>query len=211
MDNADFIDRCFEICKNIGNRCWTIISGYMQSTHEADFDYDLGVAFMLALIILFFVGSACWAASIAACRRYMQIPHFLLGLVLPWIYPAVILFALDIKGQKQMRLAAEQERLEREAAEAERQKNIALNTAGQEVAEKVENTGFNQERFMAIFRNVDGTNPGPWNVVFSGNEMHVIRIIEVLPELISVEVQAENGQTFTMRIPYAKMESWENA
>ena len=77
--------------------------------------------------------------------------------------------------------------------------------------ETVADNGFNQARFMALVRNVDGTSSGPWKVVFSGNTMHVIKILEVLPELVSVTVQGDDGKTFTMRIPYAKMESWENA
>jgi hypothetical protein len=183
----------------------------MKATHEAEFDYDLGAAFFLAVLILFFVGSACWAASIASSRRYNPIPHFLLGLVFAWIYPAVILFALDIKGHKQMLRAAEQEKQEKQAAEAERLKNIALNTDAPQEQEIVDDRGFNQTRFAALARNSSGMDNGPWNVVFSGNEMRVMKILEVLPEVISVEVQGEDGKTFTMRIPYSKMESWENA
>ena len=211
MNNADIIERFFAFCKGIWTSCWTIISEYMAATHEAEFDCDFLVAFLIMLIILFFVGSACWAASIAASRRYMQIPHFIIGLLLPWIYPAVILFALDIKGHKKMILAAEQEQREKAAAEAEHQKNIALNTEGQQAEETIDDNGFNQAKFMALARNVDGNNPGPWNVVFSGNTMHVVKILEVLPELVSVSVQGDDGKIFTMRIPYAKMESWENA
>ncbi|MBO4511262.1 MAG: hypothetical protein J5746_00705 [Victivallales bacterium] len=210
MDNADVIDRFYTFCKGVWASFLNLVGGYADATHKAEFDYDFGMAFMLAVIILFFVGSACWAASIATSRRYMAIPHFLLGLVFPWIYPLVILFALDIKGHKQMIRAAEQEKQEKERAEAERQKNIAINTDGKAEQKVVDDNGFNQARFSAIIRNAD-SEPGPWKVVFSGNEMIVTKVLEALPELVSVEVQGDGGKTFTMRIPYAKMESWDNA
>ncbi len=211
MDNSDFIEKFYDICRQIGAKIWGVVTGFVTATGEADFDYDFGVAFMIAVIMLFFVGSACWAASVAASRRYSQIPHFLLGLVIPWIYPLVILFALDIKGQKQMRLESERQRAEKEAAEAERQKNIALNMGISGEEEQVEEALFSPEHFTRLMRNEDGSCAGPWKIVFAGTEMQVMKIVEVLPEVVVVEAVDAKGGSFRMRMPYAKMESIEEA
>lgn len=213
MNNSDFIDRFWEIMHNCWNSICKVVLGYVNESSKAtDVEYDLGAAFLIAIGILVLLGSACWAASIAKCRRYNPIPHFILGIVLPWIYPLVILFALDIKGVKEMRAKAEQERQAMEAAEAERQKNISLNMGVKAPEEEVEEeTGWNQAFFEKIARAEDGSSAGPWLATYGGNTIRVLSIIEALPEVVNVEFEGEKGAPMKIRIPYAKIENWERA
>jgi len=99
---------------------------FAKETEKAELDADPGVAMVIALALTFLLGSACWAASIAQARRHPIWLHFTLGLLLPWVYPLVILFAMNIKGEKEMRAKLEAEQRAKEEREAERQRNIAL-------------------------------------------------------------------------------------
>lgn len=207
-----FIENLIQWSKDFWAWLLKTITQFAKSTEKANIDADFGVAFFLALLIMFLLGSACWAASIASCRKYNPIPHFFAGLILPWIYPLFILFTLDIKGNKEMKAAMEKERVEREAAEAERQKNIALNRGDDPDApvEQEEESKWNQKYFEKIARKDDGSPAGPWDVVYSGHPVRVMRIIEALPEVVHIEFLDTKGTPVKMRIPYAKIETWEN-
>ena len=233
-----FLKWFFATCANCWNWLCDTTVGFYKATGKADVDCDFGVTLILAILVLFFLGSACWSASIAACRRHNAFIHFIIGLALPWIYPIFILFAMDIKGAKAMKKAlalhdADDEQAlgarisaladelpvlraraakceELEAAEAERQKAIQINS-GENAAEETPESEWNQNRFEKMSRNADGSLAGPWNVVYGGRQVKVIHIIEAFPEMVSVEFDDGKGNTLKIRIPYSKIESWENA
>ena len=210
MNNSDFIDKFWEIVRNCWDAVCKVVLGYVDESSKATaIEYDPAVTFTIAAVMLVLFGSACWAASIAKCRRYNPIPHFLLGLIIPWVYPLIILFALDIKGVKEMRAKAEAERLAKEAEEAERQKNIALNMGAEAQESEEENEGWTQAYFEKIARAADGSSAGPWIATYGGNTIRVLSIVEALPEVVSVEFEGEKGKTLKIRIPYAKIEAWE--
>ena len=207
VNNSDLIDRFWSVVNNCWQFVCKLVLGYVDESAKAtDVEYDIGAAVLVAVAIVVLLGSACWAASIAKCRRYNPVPHFILGIFIPWLYPLIILFALDIKGVKEMRARAEEERLAREAEEAERQKNIALNR--KEEVEEVKGLGWSQGYFEKISRKADGSDGGPWLVTYGGNTIRVLRIVEALPEVVNVEFEGEKGATMRIRIPYAKIESW---
>ena len=210
MDMNQLIENFLQYCRDGWAWLCNETVDYAKATERADFECDFGVAFFLAVLVLFFLGSACWAASIAACRRHNAVVHFIIGLLLPWIYPLVILFAMDIKGTRAMRRKIEQQRVEAEAAEAERQKNIELNSGKSELKED-DGALWTQKKMDGMARRPDGTPAGPWNVTYAGRFVKVLHIVEALPEVVSVEFEDDNGSTLKMRIPYAKIESWENA
>ena len=205
-----FLKWFFATCANCWNWLCDTTVGFYKATGKADVDCDFGVTLILAILVLFFLGSACWSASIAACRRHNAFIHFIIGLALPWIYPIFILFAMDIKGAKAMKKALEKQKAEAEAAEAERQKAIQINS-GENAAEETPESEWNQNRFEKMSRNADGSLAGPWNVVYGGRQVKVIHIIEAFPEMVSVEFDDGKGNTLKIRIPYSKIESWENA
>lgn len=184
---------------------------FAKETEKAELDADPGLTLVLALLLTFLLGSACWAASIAQARRHSVWLHFTAGLLLPWLYPFVILFAMGIKGEKEMLAKREAAKRAKEEREAERQRNIALSAPPVEEPEADAGIVWKRNYFERIARDRDGKPAGPWNVQFNGVVIRVIRILEAQDELVLVEQSDARGQTSRLRIPYAKIEAWQNA
>ncbi len=218
MNNQDIIDRFYEQVRNAFNWLGGETTKMAKATDKAQFDVDAGFTIQLALLFLFLFGSACWAASIASSRRHNPVPHFVLGFILPWIYPLVILFAMDIEGESERRKQMQQEAQAKAEAEEQRKRNIAINTqnatgntsSDNEVEEEALD-GFDQQRFRKLARNPDGSLAGPWDVVFNNIQIHVVYIIEALPQVVHVACLDEKGAVVQMRIPYAKIDFWNEA
>ncbi|MDD4097554.1 MAG: hypothetical protein PHC30_02165 [Lentisphaeria bacterium] len=183
---------------------------FAKETEKAELDADPLLALVLALGLTFLLGSACWAASIAQARRHSVWLHFVLGLQLPWLYPLVILFAMGIKGEREMLAKREAEKRAREEREAERQRNIALNAPVEAGDEDDGGQAWKRSYFERIARDRDGKPAGPWDVQFNGAVLRIARIIEVQDELVLVEQVDARGQASRMRLPYAKIEAWNN-
>lgn len=186
---------------------------YAKETQEAELTYDSNLQFWIIFWILFFFGSACWATSIASMRRHPPIIHFLLGLVLPWAYPLYILFTMDIYGEKERREAEQEQIAQKEAEEEERQRIQEELNARKAIAdtEGVQATDkrWTQQYFNSIARDSEGRNAGPWKATVSGTDIIVLEIIEAEEDLVYVVFKSYNDQPSKMRIPYAKIESWE--
>ena len=65
---------------------------------------------------------------------------------------------------------------------------------------------FNPEYFHRIAFDENGQPLGPWRIFYSGNEMNVNKIVDILPEVIVVETEGAGGKVQRMRIPYTKIE-----
>ena len=159
-------------------------------------------------IVIVVLASACWAASIAAARRHNAFISFLLGLLIPWLYPLVILFAMNIPGKWDI---AQKKRDEKKAEVA-----AIIEEAEKNDLQPDENGVIPYEPTPAYFNKIsrkeDGSPAGPWKVSFNGNLITVTSIVEVLPEAVSVEFH-QPGKTdiLKMRIPFSRIESWEAA
>ncbi len=196
-----------------------LIGYFSEQTQAAGIAVDplLIVAMVLALTL--WLGSGCWASSIASSRRHSAALHFILGLAVPWVYPLVIVFAMDIKGararQRQQRDAAA-----RDAAKDDERRRVAemvgrepaAAAAGAEAAAgdldadaDDEPQVFDKAYFESIARDDQGNPAGPWRVVFGDNEVKVLRILEPLPEVVSVEIAGRAGAPAKFRIPYARI------
>ncbi len=184
---------------------------FAKETEKAELDADPGMAMVIALVLTFLLGSACWAASIAQARRHSIWLHFTLGLLLPWVYPLVILFAMNIKGEKEMIAKLEAKKREQEEREAERQRNIDLLNPPEEEPEPDASIVWKRSYFERIARDREGKPAGPWDVQFNGVVLRIVRIIEAQDELVVVEQLDARGQISRLRIPYAKIEAWQNA
>ena len=86
---------------------------------QVEFNPVYGGAMLLVFTVM--LGSGCWAASIALSRRHSGWLHFLLGFFLPGLYPVVILFAMNLKGESNAGsiLAAKNRQKEEQEIEAE--------------------------------------------------------------------------------------------
>ncbi len=210
MDNKDFIDRMYEWLGEMLKAFWKFCLHYAKETEKADLIVEPQTVFLIAGVILFFFGSACWAASIAQARRHNPWAYFIIGLIIPWVAPFLMLFCMDLKGNREMKSALKamekQERKEKELAE----KKKAEEEQQEMVAAEKRAKSWGPEYFNSIARKENGDYAGPWDVAYKGRKVHVLRILEVLPEVVSVEISAAHGETSRIRIPYTTLESWEN-
>ena len=168
---------------------------------------------LLGFLVLF---SACWGASIAQMRRHDRLPFFLLGAVAPIVAPAVMLFKLDIKGEKELLARFAQEAEEKRAAAAAKarlEEEQAIAT-GQIVQPRSSSEGvvWNRQYFESIAYKPDGTPAGPWDAVYNGGiKAHVLAIMEVQDTFVQVRYVNMAGKEMVGRIPIARLEGWEDS
>jgi len=160
--------------------------------------------------MIFFLGSACWAASIASARRHNAFLHFFLGLIVPWIYPLVILFALTIPGQWNI---ADQNKPNADGDGKDAATDDPLADAPQAPAISPRDLPFEPtaEYFNAVCRDDNGLPAGPFDVVYAGNPIVVTQILEILEDMqvLNVEFYDKSPTLRKMRIPFAKIDSWK--
>lgn len=176
-----------------------------EKGNVGDARFDALTLTILCAAVILALGSACWAASIASARRHNPILHFALGLIIPWLYPLIILFAMDIPGKWDFVSQKDEKPAENAPAEEE--------TAQEETAEAqpLEDIPFEptQAYFSKIWRNAEGQPAGPWNCVFNGNPIVVTEILDILPEcLIVMFYDKKPGDLHKMRFPYSKIDNW---
>jgi len=202
------IERAKYFLQDVGYWCKDTAVILSRRFEKAEIEADPLVLLVLALVVVFFLGSAFWAASIATCRRYNPVVPFLFGLLLPWVFPVVILFALDIKGERARRRKEAQQQKEREEAlvrKAEAERRAAEEALANDIHAK-----WTQSYFEQLARKADGRSAGPFTVDFAGQTMRVERILEAQSALVLVEFKDDHGVTQRVRIPYAKIDRWED-
>lgn len=191
-----------------------LIGYFSEQTQAAGITIDPLLIAALLVVLTLWLGSGCWASSIASSRRHSALLHFVLGLILPLAYPLVIVFVMDIKGAR----ARERQQRDAEAVDAakddERRRVAEMvgregvdGTAGLEA--EAEPQVFDKAYFESIARDDQGNPAGPWRVVFGDNEVTVLRILEPLPEVVSVEIAGRDGAPAKFRIPYARITACE--
>jgi hypothetical protein len=196
----------------------SLVQFFAERTAKAGIQIDpLIIALLLGVIALWLL-SGCWASSIASSRRHSPVLHFFLGMCAPFGYPLFILFAMDIKGAKERERKHQAAKEKDQAVEDEKRRVAEM--VGRELTETpdapaappepvVVEKVFNAEYFTGIARDEQGNFAGPWRVVFGGSEVKVLRILEPLPEVVSVEIETRDGGKAKFRIPYARITACE--
>jgi hypothetical protein len=207
-----FLHSLLDLIVRYGDQAMDYLTKVGKDTEKAQLKADPMTAILIAIGLTFWLGSAFWAASIASCRRHASLPHFLMGLILPWIWPLYILFNMEIKGERERKELAAQEAAKREAEEAEKARQLEAVIKEQRglIRDDGVKGGYTRDYFLAISRKEDGTPGGPWKAVFFDREVLVKQILEVLDEVISVEMVDRKGKMSKMRMPFNKIESWED-
>lgn len=209
-------DIIFAFFSTIGS----MASHFIEKTQEAGVEPDMLVVIIIVFVLSVWFGFACWAGSIAGMRRHSALVHFLIGLVIPIVYPFFILFALDVKGAKQRAreataLAAEAE-AQAAAKAAAREREAALAPSGEDElrpGETAEAGGpaLDQAYFKSISLDDEGNVTGPWSIKFGETEMIAQRIVEALEETVVIEIIGEGDKLQRFRVPYAKISSCDPA
>jgi len=194
------------------NTAWEWFCGVVHTCVEKllaeDVTYDSSAIFTMLVVVTIMLASGFWAASIAKSRRHNPLPHFLLGCITFFVYPVVILLAMNIKGGVDLTsVKTPEEEGESTLLDELKAKEEAQAQAAKE-AEEAACGEWNQAYFTRIARKADGTPAGPWHVVFAGNPIVVRQILEVLPDTVVTEIEAEGGETRKLRIRFNKIDSW---
>jgi hypothetical protein len=193
----------------------SLVQFFADATRKAGIELDPLIIGLLLAVIALWLFSGCWASSIASSRRHSPLLHFFLGLCAPFVYPLLILFAMDIRGARER--GRKQEAAKAKDQQVEEEKRRVAEMVGRELTEMPDGQPgqaepeapapevFNAEYFTRIARDEQGNFTGPWRVVFGSNEVRVLRILEPLAEVVSVEIEARDGAKAKFRIPYARI------
>jgi len=203
----DFLRAIFDIIAGI-------VARFAQATGEAHIAADPLLLVLIAIVLTIWLGSACWAGSIAEMRRHAPKLHFFIGLVLPLLYPLVILFALDVKGAKARDRERQREK-EQAAAAAAPVQPAAVDSPDIDLpieqAEAKEETTLDEHYFTDIALDDQGNPTGPWRITYGDTEIVAQRIVDALPHAVVIETLAADGKAHKIRIPYSKISGCEAA
>lgn len=147
-----------------------------------EIDTDLTLYFFIYLFCC--LVSACFSSSIAEGKIRDRLPHTILGLLIPLIYPIFIKLSLSPPKTKKGTVV--------ETAPEEDEHNLAL-------------TDLDQDYFKAIYLDKDGGHTGPYLIDMESNIVKAQKILEVHPDFIIIETTNSNGKLLRQRIPYSKM------
>ncbi len=207
----------WEKIRDAAKGAWEWISTHVHGMLIEDLQLPqanlLPLAILLAVLSLM-LASGAWAASIAQMRRHKGLPFFFLGFFTFFLGPAKLLYSLEIKGEKEQKemfaQAAAQKRAEEEAR-ARMEAEQARERGEEAPAVSQEGVVWDQHYFSSIQRRPDGTPAGPWHVAYNGVKVTVTEILEPLPECVQVKMINAEGAPLVGRIPYARLEAWEDA
>jgi len=174
----------------------------LKTTQDAGIEIEPYSIITICLLIATFLFSACWASGIAKMRNHNPILHFILGLILPILYPTIIFFSLDLKG-----IHTEEEE-EEELHEYFRDNHeLSNNTNNEQKQEKTVHYKFGEEYFKKIATDSVGNKTGPWQITFVNNTIKALHIIEPLETAVAVAITGKDGKIQKIRVPYAKITS----
>ena len=175
---------------------------------------DWSAAAVLLGILTLWLGAACWSSSIAETRLHSPVLHFFAGLLVPGLYPFVLLFAMGVKSPERHARTEEAETWEvppETPAAGEKPPSTpeerATETGPREEEEEEEQT-YDQEDFRRIARDEEGNFVGPWKLEYDGQTILAERILDALPNVVVLQTIAKpGGRPQRLRIPYSKIES----
>lgn len=202
-----------DILLGIWQALLSLVHFFSERTQAAGIMVDPLLIVALLVLVTLWLLSGSWASSIASSRRHSALLHFVLGMCVPFGYPLFILFAMDVKGAKERERKQQAVKAKEDAVQEERRRVAEM--VGRELlvepeAEvKEEKEHFDTAYFERIARDEQGNPTGPWRIVFGGNEVKVLRILEPLPDVVSVEIETREGGRAKFRIPYGRITECE--
>lgn len=198
-----------------------LFNSLIASARELGISPGLGALIFLLILALAVMGSAFWAAAVAEDKGRDRILHFLGGLVLPYLYPALLIQRLKprIIGME----SAEAEKAERGELPESRVEGVGRTPipAGQSAArpldlfsdsQELNLSRFDQLNFRAAAFNEHGEARGPFYFTLDdGTEFCATRILDTLSSVLLLELSDEFGNAKKLRIPYARITSCSTA
>jgi len=174
----------------------------------------------ITLLIWIYLMSGFIAATISECRNRAPMPHFILGLLLPGIYPALINGMLSnlVAEQAKDELIGEKEkqhsmtvdltaRLMHVAHQEYKPTDLKLDEDGNEIVEEkhqeAEVLPCDHAFFSKIALKHDGTPAGPFVVNLSdGRIVEADFILEVLDDVVIFQINTSTGNPRKVRLAF---------
>ena len=181
---------------------------------------------LLAIAVTAYVGAAAWAATVAEVRREDPGRHFLRGLLIPFVYPFVLLrltprpvFVPEAEAEKPQ-VRAKALAMPKMVRGVDRPGRVAADVAPAAGAETsvapaatpaLSATDVQPTYDEAYFRRLKEDSlvsvAAPCVVRYGGMEVEARIVVDVFPQNVTLEVRQAGGSVQRMRIPYAKIES----
>ena len=189
---------------------YSLLSSWLRTLGEIP--YGVPVWILILLTAAFFL---CLYSSLAAAQtaeRRGRAPHFHLlpGFVLPGIYPLILQLVLRPETGSEVQLEqSEREAMEQKQAEQAKAEETALREKQAELERENTDPGYwSRDRVDRVRLRPDGSDAGPFAVCLKdGRKFTARRITGTTPECAVLELTGEDGQTSSLRVPLAQIDS----
>ncbi|GEM_PF-5261703 len=206
-----FTDKFFELISAF----FAYIHGVIIGAYEAGLTPEWGSIIAVSILIFIYMGSPFAAATIAEITGKNRLVHFMLGLVLPWVYPIFMFIKLTKEPAKDLKEKPDQgepvseddnKALDGELPEShlryEYEESSEMSDTSPELAPVM-----NQQYFARIASDESGNPLGPYILELNdGRVVEVSKISNTLPDVVILEV-VEGGRSNTIRFPYSKIKT----
>ncbi|MDD5699367.1 MAG: hypothetical protein PHH77_12200 [Victivallaceae bacterium] len=219
---SGFLNWLHGLCLSIGD--------YAMALFYARIVPEWRVVLVIYLIAAALLGSAFLAATIAETRRHKMKLHFLLGLLIPYIYPFILALRLKVAREvveveeeidplrdlsdamtarlKDIHATRERERAEKQTVRRPAAVDDAHETAepaAVEPPEPAEPSIFNRRYFEELAVDSSGARVGPFRLTMqNGSVFTVTRINNIQNDMASFEVEV-SGKLKNIRIKYSNV------
>jgi len=192
------------------------IKEWFTQASEAGFSPSIGALFLITVICLIIIASAMAAMTVAEVKNRNRPLHFVLGALLPLIYPALLHFVLPefkIKTKEERDLealvdsmgAADMELPDSElkkVTDADEKGETPVFSAGTEIE-------ITPQYLSKIMTDETGNPTGPYMLeMMDGKILEISKITNVLDKVIAVEMGEPGEDTKTIRLPYANIKTF---
>ncbi len=170
---------------------------------------NLTVLIWSLCLLLVWIGSGAFAASIAERRLRHRGRHFLGGLFMPLLYPAgILLFLRPPKAISRGPMSeVNSDILQMKGASPVGTRSPAPQAKIRQPQTQVEPApDYNQAFFKKMCFDEAGAVRGPFGFRVESVTLRVEQIVEAKPETVVIETINAGGQLQTLRIPYHKIE-----
>lgn len=187
-----------------------LIEGCYVKVCESGLDPDWTALTAKALILVIVLGSAFTSASIAELRNRNRLLHFVVGLIIPWIYPVVIFFFLPKYYPSKKKAEVEHEIAEKNEIPDSHLKSYKKRRKD-EISTEPDTVGISPRHFAMLSKDEAGNSRGPFILELKdGRTLEVSKIINTLPEVVIVEIEELKGKPKTVRFPYSQIQSCQD-
>ncbi|MCX6984269.1 MAG: serine/threonine-protein kinase [Lentisphaerae bacterium] len=187
----------------------TFLSDLWGNSVRAGLSPDWASLLAFSILIVLLLGSPFVAATMAELMGKNRFVHFMLGLVLPWIYPLYMFLKLirkpakDLPDKQDETVADDGKAVVGEvpASHLKHEYDDGVKTDPSLEAAPVMDRGY----FARIASDEAGNPLGPYVLeLLDGRIVEVSRIADALPSNVILEI-IEGGRSNTIRLPYAKI------